>query len=146
MVEAAFIGDRPYTKWRVWFLSFHYTRYESSHPKMRQIMNETELFVTEQEIQDYFVYYRNSLTNLCLHGLLAKKCNKCESNYIQNYHVVISVFIVRNGLALPSRQIFATPLILLPLPPLYTLSVRDFCRKWLLMFSQSCDVGQKESR
>lgn len=26
-------------------------------------MHKTELFVKEQEIRDYFVYYRNSLTN-----------------------------------------------------------------------------------
>jgi len=83
---------------------------------MLQVMNKTELFVMEQEIQDYFLYYRNFLANLCLHGLLAKKCNKRERNYIQKHHFIISVFILRNDLVLPSHQIFATPLILLPLP------------------------------
>ena len=40
--------------------------------------------------------------------------NKSEDSYRKNYHIGISVFILRNGLVLPPRQVFATPLILLP--------------------------------
>jgi hypothetical protein len=49
-----------------------------------------------------------------------KEISKSEGSYRQNYHVGISVFILRNGLVLPLRQVFATPLILLsssPRPP-----------------------------
>jgi hypothetical protein len=51
--------------------------------KIKQIMHKTELFVTGQGIEDYFVYYQYSVTNLGLHRPLGKTFNKTEGSFVQ---------------------------------------------------------------
>jgi hypothetical protein len=104
---------------------------------MQQIIHKTELSVEEQEIHNCF-YIIELFLPIVSASFAGEKNNKSEGSYRQNYHVCISVFILRNGLVLPLRQVFATPLILLP-----PVSVRDFCRKWSLISLRSRDIGQR---